>query len=73
MYFSSGRLPIIAIVAVAAFLADAAYAQQDIPLTLAEAEDLAVDGEPGMAALLARADALKRSKNGLQGRSWPLS
>lgn len=36
-----------------------AGAQQDIPLTLAEAEDLALDAEPGGAALLARADALE--------------
>lgn len=36
-----------------------AHAQQDIPLTLAEAEDTALDSEPGQAALLARADAFE--------------
>ena len=35
-----------------------AHAQQHVPLTLAEAEDRALDREPGQAALLARADAL---------------
>jgi outer membrane protein TolC len=35
-----------------------AQAQQRVPLTLAEAEDLALSDEPGYAALLARADAL---------------
>lgn len=36
----------------------AAHAQQDIPLTLAAAEDLAIEQEPGRNALLAQADAL---------------
>ncbi len=35
-----------------------ANAQQNIPLTLAEAEDLALDREPGQVALLERANAL---------------
>lgn len=34
------------------------YAQSDMPLTLAEAEESALDGEPGRESLLARADAL---------------
>ena len=36
-----------------------AKAQQDIPLTLAAAEDAALDSEPGQAALLAHANALE--------------
>jgi len=36
-----------------------AKAQQDIPLTLAAAEDVALDNEPGQAALLAHANALE--------------
>jgi outer membrane protein TolC len=36
-----------------------AGAQQNIPLTLAEAEDRALDGEPGHAAILARAHSLQ--------------
>lgn len=35
------------------------YAQQPLPLTLAEAEDLALDQEPGRASFEARAEALK--------------
>ncbi len=36
-----------------------AKAQQDIPLTLAAAEDVALDNEPGQVALLAHANALE--------------
>lgn len=36
-----------------------AHAQQDIPLTLAAAEDAALDNEPGQAAFLAHAEALE--------------
>ena len=36
-----------------------AVARQDIPLTLAEAEDIALAAEPGRAALVAQADALE--------------
>lgn len=36
-----------------------AQARQDIPLTLAEAEDIAVANEPGRMALIARAEALE--------------
>lgn len=36
-----------------------AYAQQNIPLTLAEVEVSALENEPGQTALLARADALE--------------
>ncbi len=49
-------LPRVLIVTV--MIAFSANAQQNIPLMLAEAEDLALDREPGQAALLARADAL---------------
>jgi hypothetical protein len=47
------------IVLVAIVCSVPALAQQDIPLTLAEAEDLALSSEPGRAALIARADALE--------------
>lgn len=40
-------------------LASPAQAQQGTPLTLTEAEDLALEQEPGQAAFLARADALE--------------
>jgi outer membrane protein TolC len=43
---------------VLSFLATGAQSQHIMPLTLAEAERLALDREPGQAALLARADAL---------------
>lgn len=44
---------------VALLAATPALAQQDIPLTLAEAEDLALSAEPGRQALEARAAALE--------------
>jgi outer membrane protein TolC len=56
MTFFRGRKP--EYIAVVAFLLSfAAQAQHNIPLTLAEAENLALDQEPGRAALLARASA----------------
>mgnify|MGYP001824657333 CR=1 FL=1 len=56
MLFYRGRKPeFIAVVIM--LLSFAAQAQHNIPLTLAEAEDLALDQEPGRAALLARAAA----------------
>ena len=39
------------------FVAMSAHAQQDIPLTLAAAENLAIEQEPGTEAMLAQADA----------------
>jgi len=42
-----------------ALVASAAHSQASIPLTLAEAERLALDSEPGQAAMIARADALE--------------
>jgi len=47
-----------AVLITGALLASNALAQQRVPLTLAEAEDIASAGEPGHAALLARASAL---------------
>ena len=58
MFFVPGRLPAICVFVSSVLLAAGAHAQQNIPLTLAEAEDLALDSEPGQAALTARADAL---------------
>ena len=57
MTFFRGRMPLILFVATALFSV-ATQAQHTIPLTLAEAEDLALGDEPGYAALRARADAL---------------
>ena len=42
-----------------ALVASAAHSQHSVPLTLAEAERLALDSEPGQAAMLARAEALE--------------
>jgi outer membrane protein TolC len=57
MTFFPGRKP--ALIFVLALLCTmTAQAQQRVPLTLAEAEDLALSDEPGYAALLARAEAL---------------
>jgi len=58
MSFLPGRKPAY-IVFVAMALSCTAQAQHNIPLTLAEAEGLALDSEPGQAALLARASALE--------------
>ncbi len=55
----TGRWPVIIAFAVAAFVPAIAGAQQNTPLTLAEAEDLALANEPGRAALLAHAEALE--------------
>ena len=41
------------------FVSTLAVAQQGIPLTLAEAEDIAIAGEPGLAALEAHAEAFE--------------
>jgi len=58
MVFSRGRLP-STFTAVALLCSLAVQAQHNIPLTLAEAEDLALSQEPGHAALLAHAAALE--------------
>jgi outer membrane protein TolC len=54
MIVPSGRLSLL----IACFASLAAQAQQNTPLTLAEAEDLALEQEPGYEALLARSRAL---------------
>ena len=59
MLFVHGRLPALCALAIGALWAFGAPAQQRIPLTLAEAEDLALQSEPGQAALLARSSALR--------------
>jgi outer membrane protein TolC len=48
----------LSLIAISLFVSLSVNAQQRIPLALAEAEDLALDREPGQAAFLARADAL---------------
>ncbi len=55
---SSSRSGLCGVLATMVMIAFGANAQQNIPLTLAEAEDLALDREPGQSAFLARADAL---------------
>ena len=50
-----GRIAFFAILYT--LISNAAVAQQDIPLTLAAAEDLAVEQEPGRDSMLARAEA----------------
>lgn len=54
MIVPSGRLPLL----ITCLVSLAAQAQQSTPLTLAEAEDLALEQEPGYEALLARSQAL---------------
>jgi hypothetical protein len=62
MFAFRGRVPVyIVLVALMAWpWTPTAFAQQRIPLTIAEAQDLAVAGEPGLDALLARADAMQQ-------------
>ncbi len=54
MIFPSGRLPLL----ITCLLPLAAQAQQHTPLTLAEAEDLALEQEPGYEAFLEQSKAL---------------
>ena len=56
MYFNRGHLPLM--IAVALLLPLAAEAQRTIPLTLAEAEDLALEHEPGFDAMVQQSEAL---------------
>jgi len=58
MTFFRGLTP-STIIAMALLCSPTALAQHRVPLTLAEAEDLALYQEPGHAALLARAEALE--------------
>ena len=55
MMFSGGRLPPLLITCL---LSLSVQAQQNVPLTLAEAEDLALEQEPGYEALRQRSEAL---------------
>jgi outer membrane protein TolC len=50
---------LIAVIGLAFLLIEQAGAQHDIPLTIAEAEDLALGAEPGQQAMRARAAALE--------------
>lgn len=62
MFVIRGRVPVhITVLAFMASMlwASCAVAQQRIPLTIAEAEDLAQAGEPGQLALLAQAEAIQ--------------
>ena len=52
------RLSLYGLLAAGFFLAPVASARQEVPLTLAEAEDIALANEPGQLAMLAVADAL---------------
>ena len=62
MFSYCGRLPELSCaLIVGTLLAINAHAQHSVPLTLAEAEDRAVAGEPGSAAFRARADAYEES------------
>jgi len=58
MFSVSGRMPVVCTVAILALAVSDANSQQRNPLTLAEAEDLALAAEPGQAAFEARAEAL---------------
>jgi outer membrane protein TolC len=59
MFRFHGLLPAFIASAAVLLWSTSAVAQHHTPLTLAEAEDLALDNEPGMAALNARAEALE--------------
>ena len=61
MFAFRGRAPVyIVVIALTAWpWTPTAFAQQRVPLTIAEAEDLAIAAEPGLDALLARAAALE--------------
>ena len=54
-----GLVVAIVVLVVSTLIALSAHAQQRVPLTLAEAEDLALADEPGQAALFARASAFE--------------
>ena len=60
MFVFHGRAPVhITLIAFMVLLPWTSFAQQRVPLTIAEAEDLALLDEPGRRALLAQADAMK--------------
>ena len=58
MFFKTGHWPVTGVVATALLLVTSVHAQHHTPLTMAEAEDLALENEPGQVALIARAEAL---------------
>jgi outer membrane protein TolC len=58
MFSNFGRKPLLLLV-LTSTVALSAHARQSLPLTLAEAENLALGQEPGRASLLARADAFE--------------
>ena len=61
MFVFHGRVPVHIFVFMALLpWSSTAIAQQRVPLTLAEAEDIALADEPGHRALLARADAFQQ-------------
>ena len=60
MIFFRGRMP-ANLFAIALLFAVSAHAQHNVPLTLTEAEDRALESEPGQAALIARAAALEET------------
>jgi hypothetical protein len=62
MFVFHGRVPVhITLIAFMAVLSwtSSAVAQQRVLLTLAEAEDLAIAGEPGQESLLAQSEAMR--------------
>ena len=61
MFVLPGRVPVTIFLFTLAFIlpwTSSALAQQRVPLTIAEAEDLALADEPGRSALLAQAEAM---------------
>jgi len=60
MFVLSGRVPVlITVFTFMVLLPWTSFAQKRVPLTIAEAEDLALLDEPGRRALLARAEAME--------------
>ena len=62
MFVFRGRVPVHTILFTFVALwswSSSTFAQPRVPLTIAEAEDIAVAGEPGHESLLARAKALQ--------------
>ena len=60
MFVFRGRLPVhITLITFMVLMPWTSFAQQRVPLTIAEAEDLATRQEPGQASLLSRAEALQ--------------
>ena len=60
MFVFRGRMPIhTAVFTFMILMPWTLFAQQRVPLTIAEAEDLATEHEPGQASLQSHADALQ--------------